>query len=108
MVRVFENLIYNAVKYAKKPGKLTIATSVKGDYVMVQVVNTIDKKQFKKGDMENIFDRMFIKDKSRSGGKSSGLGLAISREIVEMNDGRIWAEISGSNIIFFMRFKKIS
>jgi signal transduction histidine kinase len=108
MVRVFENLIYNAVKYAKKPGKLTIATSVKGDYVLIQVANTIDKKQFKKGDMENIFDRMFIKDKSRSGGKSSGLGLAISREIVEMNNGRIWAEISGGNIVFFMRFKKIA
>jgi signal transduction histidine kinase len=107
MVRVFENLIYNAVKYAKKPGKLTIATSVKGDYVMIQVANTIDKKQFKKGDMENIFDRMFIKDKSRSGGKSSGLGLAISREIVEMNNGRIWAEILGGNIVFFMRFKKV-
>ncbi len=108
LVRVFENLIYNAVKYAKKPGKLTIATSVKNDYVMIQVVNAIDKKQFKKGDMENIFDRMFIKDKSRSGGKSSGLGLAISREIVEMNDGRIWAEISGGNIVFFMRFKKVA
>lgn len=107
MVRVFENLIYNAVKYAKTPGKLTIATSVKGEYVMVQVANTVEKKQFKKGDMENIFDRMFIKDRSRSGGKSSGLGLAISREIVEMNDGRIWAEIIGSNIVFFMRFKKI-
>lgn len=107
IVRAFENLIYNAVKYSKKPGKLKIASTVEGDYVVIQVANTIDKKQFRKGDMENIFDRMFIKDKSRSGGKSSGLGLAISREIVELNNGRIWAEIVGGNIVFFMRFKKL-
>lgn len=106
IVRVFENLIYNAVKYAKKPGILIIKSSILKDGVLITISNTIDKKQFNKDDMDNIFERMFIKDKSRSEGKSSGLGLAISREIVELNSGKIWAEIIDENIVFFLKFRK--
>jgi signal transduction histidine kinase len=108
MVRVFENLIHNAVKYAKKPGKLIIKSWNEKENVIITFSNTVDHNLFSIGDMANIFDRMFIKDKSRQEGKSSGLGLAICREIVELNGGKIWATLEENYIVFWISFKRIS
>lgn len=107
VVRVFENLIYNAVKYAKKPGVLKIKSLIDNDDVLITFSNNIDKKQFKKDDMKRIFERMYIKDQSRSEGSGSGLGLAISREIVELNDGKIWSQLEDDQIVFIIKFKSI-
>jgi len=108
VVRVFENLIHNAVKYAKKPGVLRIKSIIENDDVLVTFSNNIDKKQFKKDDMKRIFERMYIKDQSRSEGSGSGLGLAISREIVELNGGKIWSQLEDDQIVFIIRFKNIN
>jgi len=105
IVRLFENLIMNAVKYAKKPGDFIIETDSDEDNVFVRFKNKIQEK-FDSEDLENIFERMYIKDQSRNEGKSSGLGLAISKEIVEMNGGKIWAEIKKDYIVFNLKFDK--
>lgn len=105
IVRLFENLIMNAVKYAKKPGDFIIETDSDVDNVYVRFKNKIEE-EFNSDELDNIFERMYIKDVSRSEGKSSGLGLAISKEIVEMNGGEIWADTEKDYIIFNLKFKK--
>ncbi len=105
IVRLFENLIMNAVKYAKKPGDFLIETDFDKDFVFIRFKNKI-KDKFKPEDLNRIFERMYIKDEARQEGKSTGLGLAISKEIVEMNGGKIWAETKGSDIIFNLKFHK--
>jgi signal transduction histidine kinase len=105
MVRLFENLIMNAVKYAKKPGYFLMETDSKEGYVYIRFKNKI-KDKFDPEDLDRIFERMYIKDESRQEGKSTGLGLAISKEIVEINGGRIWAETKGNDIIFNLKFLK--
>jgi len=105
IVRLFENLIMNAVKYAKKPGDFLIETDFDKDFVFIRFKNKI-KDKFKPEDLNRIFERMYIKDEARQEGKSTGLGLAISKEIVEMNGGKIWAETKGSDIIFNLKFHR--
>jgi signal transduction histidine kinase len=108
VVRVFENLIHNAIKYAKKPGVLRIKSVIENDDVLITFSNNIDKRQFKKDDMMRIFERMYIQDQSRSQGSGSGLGLAISREMVELNSGKIWSQLQDDQIVFIIRFRNIN
>ena len=107
MVRLFENLIMNAVKYAKKPGDFLMETDSDKEFVFIRFKNKI-KDKFNSGDLDRIFERMYIKDEARQEGKSSGLGLAISKEIVDMNGGKIWAETKGNHIIFNLKFHRIN
>ncbi len=86
--RVFANLLDNAIKYTSTGGRVYISLEDRGDDVVVRITDTgvgISEDNFGK-----IFDRFFRIDSSRSretGG--SGLGLNISKNIVELHKGRI-------------------
>lgn len=102
IVRVFENLLMNAVRYVPKPGEIRVSLWNEDEHIMISVENkclNINEEQLKK-----IFDRFYRADESRSeftGG--SGLGLAISKSIVELHGGNIWAEVQDENIIFYVK-----
>lgn len=104
IVRVFENLLMNAVRYVSKPGEIRVSLWSEDEHIMVSMENkclNINDEQLKK-----IFDRFYRTDESRSqstGG--SGLGLAISKSIVELHGGEIWAEVKDENIIFYVKLK---
>lgn len=93
--RVFDNLVRNAVQYNREHGTVSITATVSpsaGDWVSDQVV--IDVRDSGTGippeERERVFERFYRLDASRSrrtGG--AGLGLAISREIVELFKGTI-------------------
>jgi signal transduction histidine kinase/DNA-binding response OmpR family regulator len=87
--QVFVNLLDNAMKYSPEGGKvLTEVTSLGGE-VVVSVqdwgVGVADDEQ------AHIFDRYF---RGHSGGEYEGLGIGLhlSREIIERHGGRIWFE----------------
>jgi signal transduction histidine kinase len=106
-LRVFENLIVNAVKYSHKPSKIRVKIDVIGNDAIVTVQNKGDS--IPKEELSKIFDRFYRIEKSRSsttGG--SGLGLAIAKNIVELHGGTIWSECNGDLITFFVKFKCIN
>ncbi len=84
--RVFSNLISNSVRYLDKKGKITIKTNENKDYFIFKVSD--NGKGVNKENLDKIFDTLFTTDKSR---KISGLGLSITKEIIEMHSGTIKA-----------------
>ncbi len=88
LVRVFENLIANAMSYGKEGKKLLITVHTEEKAAVVEVINY--GEPIPTTDMPYIFDRFYRVDKSRtqwSGG--SGLGLAIAKSIVLKHGGTI-------------------
>jgi signal transduction histidine kinase len=85
--RVLFNLIQNAIRHTPADGSVTVRAEPAGDWVEVEVADT--GAGIEPGDRERVFDAFTRGDESRAGG-GAGLGLAISRAIVEAHGGRIW------------------
>lgn len=84
--RVFSNLIVNSIRYINDKGHITIECEDDNDYFYFKCTDNgtgVDKENINK-----IFEPLFTTDKSR---KISGLGLSITKEIVEMHGGKIKA-----------------
>jgi signal transduction histidine kinase len=89
--RVLFNLIQNAIRHTPADGSVTVRASFAEDAVQVEVLDT--GHGIPPAERERVFDA-FVQGSdraSRSDG-SAGLGLAISRAIVEAHGGRIWIE----------------
>lgn len=90
LVRAFDNLISNAIRYGRDGKKLEIGLSRNGDTAVVRISNFGER--IAEGDLPHIFERFYRAERSRSqhtGG--SGLGLAIAKGIIERHDGEITA-----------------
>lgn len=88
--QVLHNLLENAIKYSKG-GQITLSCEVDGDFVVVSV--TDQGEGIPEAYLDQVFERFFqIDGKSTRRVGGSGLGLSISRGIVEAHGGRIWAE----------------
>lgn len=88
--RVVQNILDNAKKNMKeKVGLLTIHMRETTSSVVLEFKD--NGKGIKQEDLPYIFDRFYRADASRAVEGSSGLGLAIAKQIVEGMDGRIWA-----------------
>lgn len=101
--RVIENILDNAIKYAKD--NIIVSLEVEDDRVVLKVSN--DTRNIDLSDIENIFDRFYIGDKTRSG-KSTGLGLAIAKGLVEKMKGNITASVEGSVFNIYCNFKIVN
>jgi signal transduction histidine kinase len=86
ITQVVSNLIINAVKFTKK-GKIFVTTEEKESNN--EVVITV--KDTGTGIADDIMPRLFTKFATKSD-KGTGLGLYISKAIVEAHGGKIWAE----------------
>ena len=89
--QVLNNLISNAVKFSHPGSQVLIALEEKADRV---VLSARDEGQ---GIPVEEFDRLFqwfgrTSVRGTEGERSTGLGLAIARRIVEGHQGRIWVD----------------
>lgn len=104
MLRVF---IDNSLKFTPKNGNIDISSEVKGTMVEITVSDT--GIGIPEDEVENIFDRFYIVDKSRSKEKGgTGLGLSIAKWIIEMHNGTINLESEegkGTKIIVGLNIK---
>jgi two-component system sensor histidine kinase VicK len=104
VIQVVSNLISNAIKFSKEGGGGTVNVSIERekrggggeDYAIVIVRDT------GKGIDPEIFPKLFTKFVTKSY-QGTGLGLFISKSIVEAHGGKIWAEnnIQGKGATFY-------
>ncbi len=91
ITQVLGILIENALQRTPFGGSVRLATSVSDEKIQVSVANT--GSNIPAGELENIFERFYRVDPSRSRASGGfGLGLTIARGIVQAHGGRIWAE----------------
>lgn len=97
--RVFDNLFRNAVNYSYPDSEIKLSMTAEDGKVTVIVSNR--GKTVPKEKLDRIFEQFFRLDSSRSSGSGgAGLGLAISKEIVGLHGGSIFAESENESIIF--------
>lgn len=89
--QVMRNLLDNAVKYSPDGGLLVVRGQVAGDEVIVSVAD--DGVGIAPEHLNRLFEKFFrVKSPLGDQVRGSGLGLPVSRTIVESHGGRIWAE----------------
>jgi signal transduction histidine kinase len=101
--QVIMNLLSNAIKFTRE-GNITITTENKDGQLLVRIKDTgvgIDSE---------IFPRLFTKFATKSETGGTGLGLYISKSIVEAHGGKIWAEnnSNGKGATFSFAFPAVT
>jgi heavy metal sensor kinase len=106
LMRLFINLVDNAVKYTPEDGRIELKAVQQDEWVRVEIFNTA--LNLKDDHLDHLFERFYRSDPSRSrhsGG--AGLGLSIAKEIVEAHGGKISvSQQSGEGITFFVELPK--
>ena len=107
MAEVVTNLINNAIKFTEKGG---VTVDLSGDEKTVQIVVRDSGLGIPEEDIRHLFEKFYRVDSSATrtiGG--TGLGLFISRQIIELYNGRIWVESKpGEGSSFFIRLPRLS
>ncbi len=104
MIRLINNLVYNAIKFSHADNVIHVTLSYTGQTV------TLTVKDEGIGIPAHIRQRIFSAFTSAqrtgtAGEKSTGLGLSICKEIAEQHNGRIWVESKeGKGTTFFVEF----
>lgn len=96
--RVLHNLIQNLLRYAR--GTVSISFFEEGDFHAVQVGNETEAAL--PNEIDSIFDRFYTADQSRSG-RGMGLGLYISRKLVNGMGGMISAQKDGQRLFITVK-----
>jgi len=99
MEQVFMNLLSNAVK--NTPSEGTISITIKPERKFVEIIITDTGVGFTKKEKEIIFKKFGKIERHGKGldiiSEGTGLGLYISKEIIELHGGEIWVESKGRN-----------
>lgn len=88
--QVVDNLVSNARSFSPEGGQVRVTCRRLKDEAEITVDD--DGPGIRPDALSRIFERFYTDRPHQGFGQNSGLGLSISRQIVEAHDGRIWAE----------------
>lgn len=100
VVRIFSNLINNSIKH----GKSHVKISLKEDNGVVTTEFTNGTSGLKDEDVNKLFDRFYTADKSRND-RNTGLGLAITKSLVEQLGNEIEAKLVGEDLVITIKWR---
>lgn len=85
--RAFQNILVNAWKHNPENTKLWVCVQPKEQGIHIKIYD--NGIRIEEETSKHLFDPFVQGDKSRTGNRGSGLGLSITRKIIEMHGGRI-------------------
>ena len=97
LLRIFNNVIVNAIKYSE--GDLTISLFENGKIVFSNHTSDLNEIQIGK-----LFDRFYTVNTAR---KSTGLGLSIAKALIEKMDGNISADYSNNVLSIIIKLNEV-
>lgn len=101
MMQVVSNLLSNAIKYSPDGGEIEISGKALNDQIIICVSDEGSGIPF--GDAIHIFDRFYRAYEASRTTKGAGLGLYLTRALIEAHKGRIWVDTKydkGARICF--------
>lgn len=100
--QVLDNIMNNAIKYSPDGGVVTCRLLETHNQVIISISD--QGLGIPRADLGHVFDRFFRVDKARSRAQGgTGLGMAISKEVVQMLGGRIWVDsVEGKGSTFYI------
>lgn len=102
---VIQNLLANALKFSKSGDTITISNHISNGSCIISVADTgvgISKKNIEKLFKNNAFTTLGTNNE-----KGTGLGLSICKELIELNNGKIWVESAqGVGSTFYVQLPK--
>ncbi|HHT9106116.1 MAG TPA: ammonium transporter [Candidatus Wujingus californicus] len=108
--QIMFNLLSNAVKFTPENGRVTINVNLKDQHVQIAVNDT--GIGIKSEDMDKIFDAFRQLDSSYARRyEGTGLGLTLTKRLVELHGGRIWVSSEygkGSTFTFTLPLKQVT
>jgi signal transduction histidine kinase len=103
--QVITNLLTNAIHYTPAGGEIRVTTQTQDEWALLTVADTgvgISPEA-----LPHIFERFYRADRARSRAEGrSGLGLAISKAIIDAQGGRIEAFSQGAGSTFTVRLPR--
>ena len=87
--RVITNLLGNAIEYTAEFGRVTLSVTPAEDHILVEVAD--NGRGIPENEIDSLFER-FSQGTSENISSGTGLGLYLSRQIIQAHNGRIWAE----------------
>ncbi len=91
LAQVVRNLVSNAISFSPPRGRILVTLSKNANRLLIKVED--EGPGIPEDNLKSVFERFYTERPEGEGfGKNSGLGLSISKQIVEAHEGKIWVE----------------
>lgn len=102
---VIQNLLANALKFCKEGDTITVSNHISNGSCIISVADT--GIGISKSNIEKLFKNNSFSTVGTNNEKGTGLGLSICKELVELNNGKIWVESTqGVGSTFYVQIPK--
>ncbi|HCK3629231.1 TPA: HAMP domain-containing histidine kinase, partial [Enterococcus faecium] len=103
LLRVLQNIIQNLLRYADGQAKVTF--SKEDPFIRLTVANPI--KPGTQTSVEKVFQRFYTENTSRTNTESSGIGLYLSKKLVEGMGGEMTARLDGGIFSISVKLRRV-
>lgn len=104
MKKAFGNVVHNALQYVEEAGSVKLILSEAENEILFEVWNTGDL--IPTADIPNIFERFYRGSNAKRNAKGSGLGLSITKAVVDRYNGNICIKSENYQTIVKIHLKK--